>query len=249
MQDDAADLRAMHDALTDALEAKLANDGAWRAFKIANKAVIAGLEKTITELRSKPTNSHGLTDRETNTGRAKAACETIMREAHNQPIPVSELYRKLAFSGIRLGGKIPLKQLSAILCNDPIFASTQDGWCLATEEQRDEKAKALVEPWQKLRRSSGLTYAELAIQAITQAGTPLTTFEIVEFVAQHRPQLQRDSRKAKAAIASALSVDDRMENRHVDGIGRAWCIVDRSTSDKPAMNGHNLHHEQSEVSN
>jgi hypothetical protein len=241
MSENALDLRAMHDTAIEAVKDQYGDVAVVRNLLMIDKAFKASLTKSNVEPPSKPLNPRAIADSETVTGRTKAATAAMLRKV-NRPLPLSEIYHGLALEGIHLGGRRPLKQLSSILCTDPIFASTQEGWLLATSEQQRQKASELAEPWLHEKRPTAPTYADLAVQRISQVGKPLTTNEIVEFIGKHR-SLPESIRKAKGNIASALSIDDRLENRRVDGI-RAWCIV----SNTPAINGHDTSHEQSEAS-
>jgi hypothetical protein len=239
MSGETIDLWALHDAAVEAIKDKYGDAAVIRTLVMIDKAFKASLTKPSVELPLKPTNPRAIADSETVTGRAKAAVAAKLGKV-GRPMPISEIYHELVVEGIRLGGRRPLKQLSSILCTDPIFASTQDGWCLATPEQQKQKAEELAEPWRREKRPTAPTYADLAIQGINQIGRPLTTKEAIEFIGKHR-SLPESIRKTKANIASALSIDERLENRHVDGIGRAWCIVNRT------MNGHGPASEHSEA--
>jgi hypothetical protein len=68
--------------------------------------------------------------------------------------------------------------------------------------------------------SESHSYANLSLKAIDDAGRPLTTAEIVEFVSRHR-DVPNDPQKAKLNIGSGLSRDERLRNIPWRG-GKAW---------------------------
>ncbi len=69
------------------------------------------------------------------------------------------------------------------------------------------------------------SYAALGIQALDRFGLPLTTPEMIEFMAQRR-QLPADPDRARTNIVSALSHNERVQNIPWRG-GRAWWHADK----------------------
>jgi len=80
----------------------------------------------------------------------------------------------------------------------------------------------------KRRRLNGgayLSYMALADQALKQAGKPVSTPGIVDYISKHRPLLG-DPDKAKIVIQSSLSKDKRFESVPWEG-RRAWWYADK----------------------
>lgn len=69
------------------------------------------------------------------------------------------------------------------------------------------------------------SYADLSLRAIDEAGHPLTTTELVEFIGRHR-EIPSDPHKAKVNISSGLSRDERLRNINWQR-GTAWWRADR----------------------
>jgi hypothetical protein len=90
--------------------------------------------------------------------------------------------------------------------------------------------------------AAGTTYPDLAARALTEAGHPLATPEIIAFIARHRP-FRHQGRKAVVNVTSSLSHDDRLENMAWGG-RRTWWFANRPLPDEKAtpdglqVNGH-----------
>jgi len=69
---------------------------------------------------------------------------------------------------------------------------------------------------------SNLSYANLAIQALRHTGQPMTTPEIIGYIARFR-QIASDPEKAKINVSSALSKEEGLVNLAWKG-GRAWWL-------------------------
>jgi hypothetical protein len=72
----------------------------------------------------------------------------------------------------------------------------------------------------RVRLYSKLSYGDLGVEAIERAGKPVSTTEIVSFIAQKR---NREPDDIKINIQSALSRDKRIESVHWSG-GRGWWL-------------------------
>ena len=70
------------------------------------------------------------------------------------------------------------------------------------------------------------SYMKLADQALAETGKPITTANLVENIARHRP-LSGDPAKAKIVIQSSLSKDKRLKSVPW-GDKRAWWYADRA---------------------
>jgi hypothetical protein len=69
------------------------------------------------------------------------------------------------------------------------------------------------------------SYALLAVEALKKAKRPMTTPEIIEYIAQHR-KLSDDPEKNKINISSSLSKENRLENILWRN-NRAWWFADQ----------------------
>jgi hypothetical protein len=69
------------------------------------------------------------------------------------------------------------------------------------------------------------SYMSLADRALTEAGKPMTTFAIVDYIGKHR-LLTGDPSKTRIVIQSSLSKDIRFKNVPWQG-GRAWWYADK----------------------
>jgi hypothetical protein len=75
------------------------------------------------------------------------------------------------------------------------------------------------------RITSGLSYVELGIQALNEAGEPVPTAKIIEFISTRR-EISVDQDRARVTIGSSLSKSDLLTNVHWRG-GRAWWHANR----------------------
>jgi len=166
---------------------------------------------------------------------AAKAAEAIVRE-RGRPVPLAELYHLVKARGVHLGGKHPSRQLCSILGKQSSLVSTDQGWC-AMEDIRKLNAHL---PWQARRSTSapGNSYSDLALQAITEAKTPLSTPEIIAFVRQHRELPENLERRTIVSITSSFSHDERLKNIHW-GDGRRWWHKDQPPppEPQPQLNG------------
>lgn len=97
---------------------------------------------------------------------------------------------------------------------------------LALEENQPTLPPFLQKARQRPRvNGAHPSYMTLADQAITEAGKPVRTNKLMEFIAQHRP-LSGDPAKAKIVIQSSLSKDKRFKSVPWEG-KRAWWYADR----------------------
>jgi hypothetical protein len=69
------------------------------------------------------------------------------------------------------------------------------------------------------------SYMSLADKALTEAGKPITTTGVVEYIAAHRP-LSGAPDKARTVIQSSLSKDKRFKSVPWEG-RRAWWFADK----------------------
>jgi hypothetical protein len=81
------------------------------------------------------------------------------------------------------------------------------------------------------RARAKLSYGSLGVMAITEAGRPVPTSEIVAFIVAHRNIKDPDS--IRVNIQSALSRDARIQSVNWSG-GRGWWFADREV---PKMSG------------
>jgi hypothetical protein len=70
------------------------------------------------------------------------------------------------------------------------------------------------------------SYMSLADQALTEAGKPLRTDKLMQFIGQRRPVSSDDPAKAKIVVQSSLSKDNRFKSVPWEG-KRAWWYADR----------------------
>ena len=82
-----------------------------------------------------------------------------------------------------------------------------------------------VPPRGQLRPAEGPTYVQLALEAIKESGAPLSTTDILDFIAKRRA-LSSDPEKARIDVESGLSRDERIKNI-VWHASRAWWPADR----------------------
>jgi len=69
------------------------------------------------------------------------------------------------------------------------------------------------------------SYMSLADQAMTDGGKPITTANLMEYIANRR-QLSGDAARAKIVVQSSLSKDKRFRSIAWDGV-RAWWYTDK----------------------
>jgi hypothetical protein len=69
-------------------------------------------------------------------------------------------------------------------------------------------------------------YMSLADQALTEAGKPLRTDKLMQFIGQRRPVSSSEPAKAKIVVQSSLSKDKRFKSVPWEG-KRAWWYADR----------------------
>jgi hypothetical protein len=79
------------------------------------------------------------------TSRSKSESVKIVRQLW-RPVPLGEMAKKLAESGVRLGGKDPNQTLSANLCRCPELVSTKRGWWLKGEPLPPETSASIGRP-------------------------------------------------------------------------------------------------------
>ena len=75
------------------------------------------------------------------------------------------------------------------------------------------------------RRATGESYADLGLKAIREAGTPLRTEKLLEFIGTHR-SLAGDPKKIRINVQSSLSKDPRVVSIAWEG-ARAWWFADK----------------------
>lgn len=74
-------------------------------------------------------------------------------------------------------------------------------------------------------KAVGGTLGDLGITAITEAGRPITTDAMVDYVAARRT-LNKDPKRARINVQSAMSHEDRIVSIKWRG-GAAWWLADR----------------------
>jgi hypothetical protein len=101
---------------------------------------------------------------------------------------------------------------------------------LALEEDQSAQPPTLpVTPRPRTRlhlNGAHPSYMSLADRALTEAGKPLRTDKLMQFIGQHRPLSSGDPAKAKIVVQSSLSKDKRFKSVPWEG-KRAWWYVDR----------------------
>jgi hypothetical protein len=75
-----------------------------------------------------------------------------------------------------------------------------------------------------IRPARGLSYGDIAFNAIFAASKPMTTLEIVEQIESHRQTKFDDIERAKVNVTSSLSRDPRLESINWQG-GKAWWLT------------------------
>jgi hypothetical protein len=81
-----------------------------------------------------------------------------------------------------------------------------------------------------------LSYMSLADQALAEAGKPVPTDKIMDFISARRPLSGDDPAKAKIVVQSSLSKDKRFKSVPWDG-RRAWWYADRAVPKKETAGG------------
>jgi hypothetical protein len=118
------------------------------------------------------------------------------------------------------------KVLDAKLANLPEWQAFRaiDRALLAIDLAASEPKNGLrILPPPKPRISHGpVPYVTLAFNCLTEAGKPVTTPKLIEYVAKHREL--GDLEKAKVNITSSLSKDERFKSVEWAN-GRAWWLV------------------------
>jgi hypothetical protein len=79
-----------------------------------------------------------------------------------------------------------------------------------------------------LRTRKAPSYGDLGLEAVQQAGKPLSTREIVAFIATRR---NRTPDSIKPNVQAALSRDDRLDSVTWSG-GRGWWFKDREVPER-----------------
>lgn len=93
----------------------------------------------------------------------------------------------------------------------------------AVERAIEELAKAEKHGNEIIAEAAQQSYTSLAIAALREAGAPLSTPQIIEYIGRYRP-ISHDPERAKINISSALSKDNRLQS--ISWVtGRAWWIV------------------------
>lgn len=94
---------------------------------------------------------------------------------------------------------------------------------LALDLASEPKPPLPIHPLPKARINSGpMPYVTLAFNCLTEAGKPVPTPKLVEYIAKHRDL--GDLEKAKVNITSSLSKDERFKSVEWAN-GRAWWLV------------------------
>lgn len=82
------------------------------------------------------------------------------------------------------------------------------------------------------RVPSESSYVELGIEALNEAGEPVTTAKMIEFISARR-EISADRDRARVTIGSSFSKSDRLKNVAWRG-GRAWWHTNRPVPKEPA---------------
>jgi hypothetical protein len=138
---------------------------------------------------------------------------------------------KIAKDEVMQARKAAMATLDSKIGNMPEWQTFRhlDRALLALE---DEQPVPLVQPItprhrERLRHNGAHpSYMTLADQALTEAGRPVRTNKLMEFIAQHRPISGGDPAKAKIVVQSSLSKDKRFKSVPWEG-KRAWWYADR----------------------
>jgi hypothetical protein len=94
-----------------------------------------------------------------------------------------------------------------------------------------ELAAVGIAPRLKLQRQrTDLSYAEIAILLLQQAGRPMASRELIPAIAEHRGV---DGSEKRVVISTALSRDKRLKNIPWRN-GTAWWLVDRELPQETA---------------
>jgi hypothetical protein len=230
-----ADLISAHKAMSAVLDAKFAKVQEWQAFRAIDKALIALIDSGFTpanQFVQKPVRQQGRRSAVralSPTTQARNMAELVIREV-GRPVPLSELYEKIAARGVTLGGKFPNRRLSAILGDTGTLVSTEQGWWIADTKQQAEKEQRQSEAPTRWGTVSGASYPDLAIRALVEAGVPLATPAIIDFIAKHRT-LRDSGRKTVVNITSSFSHDERLQNLSYAG-RRVWWLAGKPLPDE-----------------
>jgi hypothetical protein len=175
--------------------------------------------------------------------RARIEAEAVIREL-NRPVPLAELYEKIAAKGVRFNGKKPAARLSAILGAVPHLVTTNQGWWIADAIPQAQRAELHILRQRRTVGVPGTTYPALALRALTEAGRPLASAEMIEFIRQHRELPEPTERSTIVNITSAFSHEKNLKNIWWGG-GRKWWFADREPPDDSVVgtNGHAAHQE------
>lgn len=92
------------------------------------------------------------------------------------------------------------------------------------EPQADRKPRIRI-------NGEHVPYMTLAVQALEEAGKPVTTIKLMEFIAARRPLSGNDPIKAKIVVQSSLSKDKRFKSVPWEGF-RAWWYADKPVPKK-----------------
>lgn len=96
---------------------------------------------------------------------------------------------------------------------------------LALDLASTPKPASPILPLPKARINNGpVPYVTLAFNALTEAGKPVPTPKLMEYIGQHRELGDLD--KAKVNVTSSLSKDERFKSVEWAN-GRAWWLVGR----------------------
>lgn len=82
------------------------------------------------------------------------------------------------------------------------------------------------------RTASPLSYVELGIEALNEAGEPVTTAKMIEFISARR-EISADRDRARVTIGSSFSKSDRLKNVSWRG-DRAWWHANRAVPKESA---------------
>jgi hypothetical protein len=128
------------------------------------------------------------------------------------------------------------KVLDAKFANVPEWQAFRaiDRALLALEDEQPEPIKAAPQITHRPRiRMNGEqpSYMSLADQALTEAGKPVSTHKLMEYIGARRPLSGDDPEKARITVQSSLSKDKRFKSVPWDG-KRAWWYADRPVPKK-----------------
>jgi hypothetical protein len=228
-------LLAIHARQLAVLDAKLPENLERQALKAISDDLLGSTGVPLPANRARPNRPMSWS------AHARDAAEAVIREL-KRPVPLSELYQAIEARGIPLGGKYPSRRLSAILGDAHTLISTERGWWIADERQQAEKAQAQTTGPRKRVGVAGTKYSDLAVRALEEAGQPLRTHDIIQFMRQHRPLPAEIDRRTVVNITSAFSHDQRLHNVRWFGT-RTWWFKDRPMPPE-TMNGHEVSAEE-----